>query len=237
MSVVTTVAQPVIVTTRKSPLENQSMLSRSLALGALLLTSTVAGAQSRPAAAATRGNAPAVQGADTRSTWTIDATHSELNFRIRHLLGRVNGTFTKWGGTVAIDSANWANSSVNVEIQTASIDTREPKRDQHLRSPDFFAADSFPTITFRSTTVERQGNDLRVMGNLTIRGRTQPATLVGKFEGQGKDPWGNDRVAFTATTTIDRQKFGVAWNSVAETGAMLGDEVQVDIAIEAVRQK
>jgi len=212
------------------------MSTRTLILTSLLFASA-AGAQSRPLATTRASVEAAAAAADPRTTWAIDPTHSELNFRIRHLLGRVNGTFSRWSGVIVLDTTNWANSSVSVEIQTASIDTREPKRDQHLRSADFFAADSFPTITFRSTRVERRGNELRVAGNLTMRGRTQPTTLVGRYEGTGKDPWGNQRVAFTASTTVDRQKYGVAWNNMVETGAMLGDDVTIDIAVQGVRQK
>lgn len=197
-----------------------------------LLAATAADAQRRPVAASRATTAPAPK----LTSWAIDRSHSELDFRIRHLLGRVNGTFTQWSGTVALDTTNWANSSVNVEIRTASIDTREPKRDEHLRSPDFFAADSFPTISFRSTKVEQVGKSLRVHGNLTLRGRTKPVVLVGRYDGTAKDPWGNQRVAFSASTTINRQDFGVAWNKAVEMGAMLGDDVTIGVTVQAVKQ-
>ena len=170
------------------------------------------------------------------ATYQIDVAHSELGFRVRHLLGRVGGTFGKWAGTIVIDSAVPSRSRVDVTIQTASIDTRNEKRDEHLRAPDFFAADSFPTITFRSSKVELRGKALRVTGDLTMRGRTRPVVLVGEYGGQFKDPWGATRTAFTATTTVDRQAFGVSWNKAVETGAMLGDEVAIEIAVEAVKQ-
>jgi polyisoprenoid-binding protein YceI len=203
--------------------------------GATLLGATVAAAQARPVASSRTANT-VVRPAPTLTNWVIDATHSELEFRIRHLLGRVSGTFTKWSGTVAIDTSNWANSSVAVDIATASIDTREPRRDGHLRSADFFAADSFPTITFRSTKVERTGDDLRVAGDLTLRGRTKPVVLVGRYIGTGKDANGKQRMAFSASTTIDRQDYGVSWNRAVETGALLGDDVTIDITVQAVQK-
>jgi len=208
------------------------------ALAATTLLALPAAAQ-RPLAstkAATRAATKAATPAAPVS-YQIDATHSELTFRIRHLLGRVSGTFGDWSGTVALDTTNWANSRVDVAIKTASIDTKNEKRDAHLRSNDFFAADSFPTISFRSNKVVKQGKTLRIYGDLTIRGRTKPAVLVGEYGGAFKDPWGNARTAFTASTKIDRQAFGVSYNAAVETGTMLGDEVQIDIAIEAVQQK
>lgn len=212
------------------------MIRPALAASALLVVAGVAGAQQRPVAAA-RTATVATLVASRATAWAIDPSHSELNFRIRHLLGRVNGTFQKWSGTIVLDTTAWANSSVNVDIQTASIDTREPKRDEHLRSADFFAADSFPTISFRSSKVERRGRQLRVSGLLTMRGKSKPVVLVGSFDGTGKDPWGNQRVAFSASTTVNRQDFGVAWNKAVETGAMLGDEVTIDITVQGVQKK
>jgi polyisoprenoid-binding protein YceI len=177
-----------------------------------------------------------VADAPVLTVYAIDATHSELTFRIRHLLGRVNGTFGEWGGTVAIDTVNPANSKVDVSIKTASIDTKNGQRDNHLRSPDFFAADSFPAITFKSRSVVKQGNKLRIVGDLTMRGVTRPVVLLGDYNGTFKDPWGKTRTAFTASTTVNRNDFGVAYNKAVETGTMLGDEVSIDIALEAVQQ-
>lgn len=194
------------------------------------------GATARPVARTTAA-APAAVAPAAAGTYQIDAAHSELTFRVRHLLGRVNGTFGQWAGTIAIDPAAPARSTVDVTIQTASIDTRNARRDEHLRAPDFFAADSFPTIAFRSTRVTVQGRALRVAGDLTMRGVTKPVVLVGQYGGQFRDPWGATRTAFTASTTVDRTDFGVAWNKAVEAGTMLGDEVTIDIAVEAVRQE
>src|SRR5690606_26007178 len=162
--------------------------------------------------------------------------HSELSFRIRHLLGRVAGTFGEWGGVVAMDTLNPANSSVNVTVQTSSIDTRVDARDEHLRTSDFFAVDSFPEMTFRSTNVSVHGDQIRVLGDLTLRGVTRPVLLTGTYEGMFEDPWGQMRTAFIASATIDRQDFGVSFNAPFESIGQIGDDVYIEIAIEAVRQ-
>ncbi len=167
--------------------------------------------------------------------YQIDPTHSELTFRIRHMLGRVNGGFGAWGGTITVDSATPANSRVEVTIKTASIDTKNSTRDNHLRSAEFFGADSFPVITFRSTRVVTQGKALTVSGDLTMHGRTRPVVLTGTYAGAFKDPMGKPRTAFTASTTVNRLDYGITWNKAVETGAMLGDEVTIDIAVEAVK--
>lgn len=188
-------------------------------------------ASTRPAAAGTR-----VAPAPVLTAYEIDATHSELSFRIRHLLGRVSGGFGEWGGTVSIDTVTPANSKVDVTIRTATIDTRNAQRDGHLKSADFFAADSFPEITFRSRNVVKQGDRLRILGDLTIRGRTKPVVLLGQYGGAFKDAAGKPRMAFTASTTINRHDFGVSWNKAVESGTMLGDDVTIDIALQVVQQ-
>jgi polyisoprenoid-binding protein YceI len=170
------------------------------------------------------------------TTYQIDPVHSELTFRVRHLLGRVPGTFRDWGGTVAIDAANPDNSKVNVEIKTASIETLKAERDTHLRTPDFFAVERFPTMTFRSTSVRVQGKAIRLVGDLTIRDKTKSVVLDGTYEGRFKDPWGKMRTAFLASTKINRQDFGVSFNGPFEQIGQIGDEVEIEIAIEAVQQ-
>ena len=199
---------------------------RRFALGAVMLLASVPALAQSPAAA----HPPGV------TTYQIDPVHSELTFRIRHLLGRVPGTFRDWGGTVAIDAANPANSKVNVEIKTASIETLKAERDTHLRTPDFFAVDRFPTMTFRSTSVSVQGKAIRLVGDLTIRDKTKSVVLDGTYEGRFKDPWGKMRTAFLASTTINRQDFGVSFNGPFEQIGQIGDDVAIEIAIEAVQQ-
>lgn len=171
------------------------------------------------------------------SVWTIDNTHSGVGFQIRHFVSKVRGKFKDVKGTITADEASWQNGSVEVEIATASISTDNDRRDAHLRSPDFFAADSFPTIRFRSTRVERSGDNAKIYGELTIRGVTRPVVLDGTMTGIMKSAQG-DRVGFEASTTINRLDYGVKWNRAAEVGgAMLGDEVKIEINIEAVRAK
>ena len=170
-------------------------------------------------------------------TWQIDVTHSELSFRIRHLVSRVNGTFGQWKGSIVADPANLAGGSVNVEIQTTSIDTRNERRDTHLRSADFFDAPNHPTITFRSTHIQAQpGGALKIHGNLTIRGVTRPVVLDGRMLQVAGTP-GRRRIGFEAGTRINRMDYGVTWNRAAEGGgAVLGDDVDITIAVEAAEQ-
>lgn len=189
-----------------------------------------------PAFAQSAAATPAAPRAATAATYQIDPVHSELSFRIRHLLGRVAGTFGDWNGTIVMDTVVPANSSVQVTVRTASIDTRVKQRDDHLRSPDFFAADSFPTITFRSTNVSIVGRQIRVLGDLTIRGVTKRVLLSGTYEGRFPDPWGKMRTAFVASTTIDRTDFGVSFNGPFEQIGQIGNEVWIEIAVEAVEQ-
>jgi polyisoprenoid-binding protein YceI len=125
---------------------------------------------------------------------------------------------------------------VNVDIKTASIETLKAERDTHLRTPDFFAVERFPTMTFRSTSVRVQGKAIRLVGDLTIRDKTKPVVLDGTYEGRFKDPWGKMRTAFLASTKINRQDFGVSFNGPFEQIGQIGDEVEIEIAIEAVQQ-
>lgn len=170
-------------------------------------------------------------------SWRIDPTHSELTFRIRHYVTKVRGTFATWEGTIIADPATLDNGSVQVSIDARSIDTNNERRDTHLRSNDFFAADSFPSLTFRSSRVAVKGDDITVWGDLTIRGITRPVVLAGSYGGVMKDAQGKDRIGFEASTKVNRMDHKVTWNRALEGGgAMLGDEVEINITIEAVRQ-
>jgi polyisoprenoid-binding protein YceI len=199
----------------------------------LLLTLTTLALSAFPAPATPAGASVAPQ-APVR--WEIDRTHSELTFRIRHMVSRVNGAFNDWSGTVYADPANLAGGRVEVDIRTASIDTRNERRDNHLRSDDFFDAENHPAITFRSTRVDADGSELRVHGNLTIRGVTRPVVLEGRLLEVAGTP-GRRRIGFEAETTIDRMDYGVSWNRAAEIGGVvLGDDVRISIAISAVER-
>jgi polyisoprenoid-binding protein YceI len=170
------------------------------------------------------------------ATWTIDPVHSELTFRVRHYVTKVRGTFAKWSGSISADPKNLAGGAVNVSIDAKSIDTNNEQRDNHLRSNDFFATDSFPTLDFKSTRVEVSGSDVKVHGNLTIRGITKPVVLSGAFGGVTKDAQGKERLGFEASTKINRLDHKVSWNRAVEGGGlMLSDEVEINITIEAVK--
>jgi polyisoprenoid-binding protein YceI len=165
--------------------------------------------------------------------WEIDPVHSELTFRVRHLVSWTPGTFTQWGGTIIADPDNLASGSVQVDIQTASLTTHHERRDNHLRSDDFFDAANHPVITFRSTRVEATADRLRVHGDLTIRGTTRPVVLDGEMV-QVSGPVGQRRIGFEAETRVNRHDFGVSWNRAAEGGGLvLGDEVRIRMSISA----
>jgi polyisoprenoid-binding protein YceI len=167
--------------------------------------------------------------------WTVDQAHSEVSFRVRHLTGRVRGHFKDYSTTLMADPAQLTSGNVTVEVKTASVNTENEKRDAHLRSPDFFDVEKFPAMTFKSTKVEASGKDLAISGDLTIKGVTKPVVLKGTFNGKVTDPWGKERLGFEVSTTIDRRDFGLVWNKLVEGSSLVGDEVTIDIAIEAVK--
>ena len=179
--------------------------------------------------------APAASAAAGPLAWRIDANHSDVTFRVRHLVSRVPGTFERWTADLRADPSDWSAGSVSVIIETASINTRHEKRDNHLRSDDFFDAEQYPQITFRSRQVEVDGNRLRIEGDLTIRGITRPVVLDGEIVALARSQDGGHRVGFSASTRIDRHDFGVSWNRAAEGGGLvLADEVEIEINLAAV---
>ena len=173
------------------------------------------------------------------STWAIDPAHSIAEFAVKHLVvTTVKGRFRDMEGTVEIDEAQPEHSSVSAAIDVASVDTGVADRDAHLRSDDFLNAEAFPKILFRSTRVEQvDGGGYKVFGDLTIRDVTKEVVLDTDFDGEIDDPWGGHRAAFTATTQISREEFGVRWNQLIETGGVaVGDNVKITLHIEAIRQ-
>jgi len=180
--------------------------------------------------------APPARAADT---YTIDVGHSNVSFLIRHFFSKVPGRFGKYEGTIVYDAEDLSKSSVNVTIDAASINTDVADRDKHLKSGDFFDVEKFPKITFTSTKVKPLGKTkAQVEGNLTIKGVSKPVTLDVEVLGTGPDAWGNTRGGFEGRTKVNRQDFGVAWNKVVEGGGtVLGDEVEITLNLEAVRQK
>jgi polyisoprenoid-binding protein YceI len=175
------------------------------------------------------------------STWVIDQPHTSVEFKIRHLMvSWVKGVFTDVEGTAELDDNMLDKSGVKVTIQTASIDTNNKKRDDHLRSPDFFEADKYPTITFASKkVVVENGTPVQIVGDLTIRDVTREVVLaVEDFTGVVKGPWGNNRRGASATTEISRSDYGLKWNKLMEAGgAVVGDEVKISLEVELIEKK
>jgi len=173
----------------------------------------------------------------TRTTWKIDPTHSSVEFAVRHLMiTTVRGRFTGVQGTVVNDGTDPAKSAVEVVIDAATIDTREPQRDAHLRSADFFDVEKFPVLTFRSTGLDgRPGERFKLSGELTIHGVTRSVVLDVESEGQVKDAWGGLRSGFTATTKIKRSEFGLTWNQLLEAGGVtVSDDVKISLDVQLV---
>jgi len=170
-------------------------------------------------------------------TWTIDPNHSQVGFSIRHFFSRVPGNFQKFSGDIVYDQANPTASSVKVSIDAASINTQNDKRDNHLRSEDFFYVEKFPALTFESTKVTpgTESGKLKVDGNLTMRGVTKPVTLDATFLGAGPSMNGEQRSGFQAVAKINRKDFGIIWNKTLDQGGtMLGDDVDININVEGV---
>jgi len=172
-------------------------------------------------------------------TYAIDKMHSEVTFQVRHLLTKVRGRFTDFSGTVVFDSAHPEQSFASLTVDAASIDTGTTDRDHHLRSDDFFAVDTHPTLTFQSARVVKTGDDTYdVTGTLTIRGIAKEITLPITYLGTAKDPWGNVRAGFETSITLNRKDFGLTWNAALETGGFLvGDDVRISLSIQAVAQE
>jgi polyisoprenoid-binding protein YceI len=174
----------------------------------------------------------------TTDRWEIDSSHSSVHFSVRHLvIAKVRGTFARWSGAVQVPD-DFTKATVDVTIDASSIGTGVDQRDAHLRSPDFFDVAQFPELRFvGKRVVPRSGSEIDVVGDLTIKGATREIVLRVEQHGQAKDPWGNLRAAFTAKTAIDRKDFGLTWNQVLETGGvMVGDRVEIEAEIEAVKQ-
>lgn len=176
--------------------------------------------------------------AGAATTWRIDPAHTHVEFAVKHMMiATVKGRFAEVSGTVRLSDDDRGLSSAEVDIEAASLDTREPDRDTHLRSADFLEAETFPKITFRSSRVEAVDDTrLRVAGDLTIHGITREVTLDVTDEGRGKDPWGGERAGFSAVTRIDRRDFDLRWNQALERGGILvGNEVRISLEVEAVK--
>jgi polyisoprenoid-binding protein YceI len=173
----------------------------------------------------------------TAGTYALDATHAHVGFKVRHLMvSKVRGNFSDVAATLTVAEEPTA-SAVEVTVQVASIDTKDEGRDGHLRSPDFFDVDRFPTMSFASTAVRHLGGERwEVVGDLSLHGVTRPITLAVAFEGGVTDPWGNERIGFTASGELDREAFGLSWNQALEAGGVVvGRQVQLEIEAEFVK--
>jgi polyisoprenoid-binding protein YceI len=171
--------------------------------------------------------------------WEIDPVHSQVTFSVKHMMiSTVKGHFRVLSGKLDIDEQHPESSWVEAEVDTASIDTREPNRDGHLRSPDFFDAEHYPKLVFKSKKVEPLGDsEYRVLGDLTIRGVTKEVAFTGEYSGQLKDMYGLQRAGLSAKTTINRKDFGLNWNKALESGGVLvGDKVNIEIDLAAVQK-
>jgi polyisoprenoid-binding protein YceI len=174
----------------------------------------------------------------SETTWNIDTAHTGISFLVSHMLvSTVRGHFAKYSGALRIDADDMTRSGLEVTIEAASLDTGVPDRDAHLRSPDFFDVEKFPELRFRSKRIEKiEDARYRLVGDLTIRDVTREVSLDFEYGGRAKDPWGNERIGFVAKGSVDRRDFGLKWNQALEAGGVvLGDRVDIDIDLEAVR--
>lgn len=173
------------------------------------------------------------------STWNLDPVHSVAEFKVKHMMiSNVKGQFTNLKGSITLNEGDITRSQVEASIDATSISTRDPQRDAHLKSPDFFDAEKYPALTFKSTGIGRAGDgELKVAGELTIHGITRNVTF--NVEGPtaaAKDPWGNTRIGLSAATKINRKDFGLTWNAALETGGILvGDEVTITLDVQFVK--
>lgn len=174
----------------------------------------------------------------SKTNWAIDPTHSSIDFSVKHMMiANVKGSFHKFEATVEADPQDLTTASIEFTVDVTSIDTRNADRDAHLRSPDFFDAEKYPSITFKSTGITaKDDGEYDVTGDLTIHGVTRPETFLVTFEGAGKDPWGNEKAGFSGKGKIKRSDYGLTYNAVLEAGGVLiGDDIKISIDIEGVK--
>ena len=181
----------------------------------------------------------AVENTSQATQWDMDVSHSSAHFSVRHMMvTNVRGEIRVTGGKLSYDPGKPESATVEATLDAKSVDTREQKRDEHLRSADFLESEKFPTITFKSKRVKRDGKKLDVIGDLTLHGVTKEVTLaVDEIHGPAKDPWGGTRVGATAKTKINRKDFGLGWNVALETGGILvGEDVNITIEAEFTKK-
>ena len=175
--------------------------------------------------------------AGTRTAWKLDPSHTLVEFSAKHLMiTTVKGRITDIEGIIYTDEKDLKNSSVEATLRAVSLDTRTDQRDQHLRSADFLDVEKFPEIRFSSTRIQGDKQSFKLTGDLTIRDVTKPLTLDVEFEGETKDPWGGQRLGFSATGKIDRREFGLTWNQALEAGGVVvGNDIKISLEVQAVK--
>lgn len=174
----------------------------------------------------------------TNTKWAIDTAHSSVDFSIRHMMiANVKGSFNNFNAAIEADPTDLTTAKIDFTIETSSVDTRNKDRDAHLVSADFFDVEKYPSLTFRSTSIEKTGDgEYKVTGDLTLHGVTKQETFAVTYEGQGKDPWGNEKVGFSAEGSVNRSDYGLTWNAALETGGVLvGDKVKFNLQIQAAK--
>lgn len=167
--------------------------------------------------------------------WTVDTSHSSIDFQVKHMMvTKVKGTFGSFSANVEAETLeDLTNATISFDIETATIDTKNTDRDNHLKSADFFDVENFPSITFQSTTITKSGDDYKITGDLTIKDVTKPATFEIEYNGKGTNPWGVEVYGFEGETKINREEFGLTWNASLETGGVLvGKDVKISITME-----
>jgi polyisoprenoid-binding protein YceI len=173
------------------------------------------------------------------TTYAIDASHSQVGFSVKHMMfSTVRGNFRGFEGTIVVDNDNPANSSVNVTIDASTISTGDEKRDEHLRSADFFDVATYPTLTFKSTSVDyKDAENFTVNGELTMHGVTNPVQIKAEQTGEGTNPWGMDVAGFEGSTKVNRKDYGLNWNAALEKGGVLvGEEIKINLELEVAKQ-
>jgi len=171
----------------------------------------------------------------TSTKWVVDMVHSQVDFRVRHLVGGVRGTFTRWYAVLSTQDGGWKVGNVDVSIETASLNTGNAYRDNDLRSNRFFATDRYPKMRFQGTGFAATDSTVDLHGLLTIKGHSKPVTFSGQYRGIAKDAEGRERIAFEATGKVDRRDFGIDWNESVAGTELIGNDVEITIGIEAVR--
>lgn len=175
----------------------------------------------------------------TKAKWVIDTTHSSIEFSVKHMMiAKVKGSFDRFSAAIEADPTDLTTANIEFTVDAASINTRNSDRDAHLRAEDFFDVENYPTLTFKSTKIVKKDDDeYEVTGDLTIRDVTRQETFLVTFEGQGKDPWGNEKVGYSAEGKINRSDYGLTWNAALETGGVLvGDQIKISLSIEAAKE-